>query len=276
MKWENQKCTGKYPPCLMGHSMNLYKTKEKSYLLLFGGMTNETVPSGSLYVLNLHTLKWKCVILDGSAPTARACHGAAMLNNRLYIFGGYGKARGREEGGDVFLNDLYELDLDKRVWRQIESEGSPAARHSHTLTAVGNRLVVYGGQGESGKLGDAHVLVVKEKEANWRCLEAVGEVPHARCSHSAIALPFTCRILVFFGMIDHKGNKKKENCVNDLYELDIGNFQKSQKMKINFFLCIKKLLIKNNFLQRQRGGRSGMHQTSTLHALLQEQNSVQR
>ena len=51
------------------------------------------------------TKNWKCLNCDGNNPPPRANHSSAVLNNLLYIFGGW--------DGSKRLNDLHVLDSGK-------------------------------------------------------------------------------------------------------------------------------------------------------------------
>lgn len=54
-------------------------------------------------VVASHT--WKCPDVRGEGPVAREAHSAALVGNRLFIFGGCGKTS--ESDDEVFYNDLY-------------------------------------------------------------------------------------------------------------------------------------------------------------------------
>jgi N-acetylneuraminic acid mutarotase len=46
--------------------------------------------------------------LSGEGPAAREGHSAALIDHRLFIFGGCGKAQ--DESEEIYYNDLYILD----------------------------------------------------------------------------------------------------------------------------------------------------------------------
>jgi len=89
---------------------------------------------------------WKIHKTTGQAPTPRAACGLAILNNQIYVFGG--------RDAQQRTNDLYSLNLDTLTWTKITTRGiNPSPRSFHTLTAIGSKLVVYGGL----NIGDEHL-----------------------------------------------------------------------------------------------------------------------
>jgi hypothetical protein len=59
------------------------------------------------------------------------------------------------------LNDLYVLDLDTMIWKEIKtSNDAPCARSFHCMaaSAAGDTLYLFGGCGVSGRLSDVHRL----------------------------------------------------------------------------------------------------------------------
>ena len=62
-----------------------------------------------------------------------------VTGNSAYIYGGAPK-----EGG--MLGDLWELNLDKRAWRELDADGKvPHVRCSHAAAAVGDDIYFFGG-----------------------------------------------------------------------------------------------------------------------------------
>jgi hypothetical protein len=50
---------------------------------------------------------WECPIIRGEGPEAREGHSAAVVGQRLFIFGGCGKSA--DNNNEVYYNDLYIL-----------------------------------------------------------------------------------------------------------------------------------------------------------------------
>ena len=110
-------------PALSEHSLCSHVT-EKEMLLIFGGFNKELILNEKLFSLNLNKWNWKVLETTGDKPTPRKSHGAAIINNKMYVFGGFGSdcIKG------THLNDLYVLDLEKWVWTKHELENPPSPR----------------------------------------------------------------------------------------------------------------------------------------------------
>ena len=68
-------------------------------------------------------------------------------------------------------------------------------RGLHSVTAVGNKLYLFGGAPQNGgMLNDLWVLDTATMQ--WTELHPEGELPHKRCSHTAVAMGTS---IVFFG-----------------------------------------------------------------------------
>jgi len=158
---------------------------------------------------------------DGEvSPQARFLHRAACLSDRwLYVFGG--------QGQDGEFNDLWVLDKERALsgggWQNVQPQGvAPEQRQSATLTAVGSRLLMFGGrQGETTFMNDtwlfdtvhSHWTCVLESDESWMGLQPpLGQRPCPRWAHSAVR--FGDRILVF-------GGSAPGRCFNDLHWFDL-------------------------------------------------------
>ncbi len=104
---------------------------------------------------------WKCLNCDGNTPPPRANHSSAVLNNCLYIFGGW--------DGSKRLNDLHVLDsgfllnffffyifyllkikLDKLIWSEINiCSQPPSPRAGMSLASINSLIYLFGGSGPS-------------------------------------------------------------------------------------------------------------------------------
>lgn len=65
-----------------------------------------------------------------------------MLDNKVFvIFGGYGGPEGHTK-----FNEINLLHLDTMVWSQPQVTGCcPPGMYAHASAAIGNKLIVYGG-----------------------------------------------------------------------------------------------------------------------------------
>jgi hypothetical protein len=136
-------------PC-HGHTAVLWRQK----LVLFGGQNDEDEHLNSVYMLDLTSMSWETVVVDGPAPTRRTKHAACVLDDVMYVSGGtteptsahpmyrYAGGRGRSE----VVDELNRLCLATWTWL------APVAfvgRHQHALLVHGDgaasRIVAFGG-----------------------------------------------------------------------------------------------------------------------------------
>ncbi|KAG7021039.1 Rab9 effector protein with kelch motifs, partial [Cucurbita argyrosperma subsp. argyrosperma] len=169
-------------------------------MIVFGG-TNGSKKVNDLHILDLGTKEWLQPECKGSPPSPRESHTATLVgDDKLVIFGGSG------EGESNYLNDLHILDLKTMVWMITEVRGDvPVPRDSHSATAVGQKLFVYGGdcgdryQGGVDML-DMHsmtwsrVLIFLSTFLPWilqmmfltMALSVQGSSPGVRAGHAAV------------------------------------------------------------------------------------------
>mmetsp|Transcript_13273 Transcript_13273/g.24907 ORF Transcript_13273/g.24907 Transcript_13273/m.24907 type:complete len:374 (+) Transcript_13273:147-1268(+) len=105
-----------------------------------------------------HLFDFKVETVSGDIPPPRVGHAQVRVENQLYIFGG----RQGIHMDEAPMNDLYALDLDTMVWKEIKTAGSiPCSRSYHCIAAgseEGGAIYVFGGCGESGRLSDVYRL----------------------------------------------------------------------------------------------------------------------
>jgi len=144
-------------PCNM-HSADFIPTRQEIYVFR-GGNGREYL--NDLHAFNVDTFTWRVVESRGKVPLRRANHSSAFLVEReeLFIFGGW--------NGTERLNDIHILDTVTSTWSQPHVGGVlPHPRAGMTLTAVRDRLYLFGGSGTSSKcFQDLHVL--NRKDMSW-------------------------------------------------------------------------------------------------------------
>nr|KAG5708616.1 hypothetical protein BaRGS_033037 [Batillaria attramentaria] len=143
-----------------------------------------------LYIFDTVSRQWSQPMqMNLSMPTPRAAHGMCAIGSSIYIFGG----RDIEDR----QNDLHCFDTVTRKWdTSLSPKGlAPQPRSFHTLTAVGNRLVVIGGRGRSNAhFADVHIFDTDTKE--WLKPQLKGAAIAARGQHTAVVVG---QQLVVFG-----------------------------------------------------------------------------
>lgn len=128
-----------------------------------------------------------------NAPSARYDHAMVLdgAGQTAYLFGG--------EGQFGVMDDLWAFDLGTQRWeRMLVSGVGPPARAGHVLAFdnASRRLVVFGGRGDSGLLGD--LWTIETATFTARQLRAAGPPP--RQYAAAAVYPPTRRLLIAFGL----------------------------------------------------------------------------
>ena len=102
--------------------------------------------SDSLYSNKLMYGFWDTVgECTGTHPDAREGHGMAIVNNQLYVFGGFARN---------LFNDMKVLNLETKHWTHLmHKEGTfwPKLRTQFSMCQFGEDLYVFGGLGPSLK-----------------------------------------------------------------------------------------------------------------------------
>lgn len=133
----------------------------------------------------------------GKEPRPLVGATTTILGDKLYVFGGRRLSRTKPQ----LTSNLYELDLIRRHWTKLETNGDiPAPRYFHSVCALGERkLVCYGGMspapaGESGAEGQAEVIVMSDIHIydigtrTWMRVSTT-DSPQGRYAHCAAILP---------------------------------------------------------------------------------------
>ncbi|KAF8538437.1 hypothetical protein BDD12DRAFT_917694 [Trichophaea hybrida] len=123
------------PASRTNHTIVTWKDK----LFLFGG-TNGVEWFNDVWSYDPQTNQWTQLDCIGFIPSPREGHAAALVNDVMYIFGG------RSSDG-LDLGDLAAFRISSRRWYTFQNMGpSPSPRSGHTMTTVGTKVVVLGGE----------------------------------------------------------------------------------------------------------------------------------
>lgn len=90
----------------------------------------------------LMTAIWESSLTMGSTPHSREGSTACLINNNIYMFGGFAR--------DIY-NDFRILDRSENKWIMIDTKQPrcelPTARFSHTMINYKNQIAIFGGGG---------------------------------------------------------------------------------------------------------------------------------
>ncbi|MED6134457.1 hypothetical protein PIB30_037254 [Stylosanthes scabra] len=175
MVWRKVATTGENPGPRDSHSAVIVGHK----MIVFGG-SNGFKKVNHIHILDLVTNVWVSPECKGTPPSPRESHTAALVGgNRLVIFGGSGEGRAN------YLNDLHILELGTMRWTCPELKGEfPVPRDSHSAIAIGNKLIVYGG--DSGDQYHGNIDVLDMETMAWSKLKTQGSSPGFRAGHAAV------------------------------------------------------------------------------------------
>lgn len=186
---------------IAAESDSLVETQDKDVIL-------EGLGSVSIYD------QWIAPSVSGQRPRSRYEHGAAVLQDKMYIFGGNHNGR--------YLNDLQVLDLRSLTWSKIETKVSDLQDSSaktlltpcagHSLIPWGSKIISIAGHTKD----PTESVTAKEfdpKTCSWSNLKTYGKPPVSRGGHSVTLVGAT---LVLFG-----GEDAKRALLNDVHILDL-------------------------------------------------------
>ena len=194
-----------------GHSV----VSKGDFIYLWGGR-NDNCADNTLYCFDTISRQWLSrPSVSGSIPGARDGHTAVVINNQMYIFGGY------EELTERFSNDIYVLDLKTFVWKYLSVRGTPPSwRDFHSAVAFNNKMFVFGGR--SDRSGPNHsqqelycnlIMFFDTTTNTWVKPETNGTPPKGRRSHSSFV--YNNDIYIFGGY-----NGVERIHFNDLYKFN--------------------------------------------------------
>lgn len=176
-------------------------------MFVFGGYTGDIYSNSNLrnkndlYEYKFTTSQWINWEdrITGDLPPARSAHGAAIFNNRLWIFAGY--------DGHTRLNDMWSIDLtsSEPQWEKIEQSGdSPPTCCNFPMAVVDDSMYVFSGQ--SGAKITNNLYQFKFKDRLWirirtsHLLRGTPAAPQRRYGHTMV--PYRRALYVYGGSAD--------------------------------------------------------------------------
>ncbi|KAK3139947.1 hypothetical protein QOZ80_5AG0393020 [Eleusine coracana subsp. coracana] len=159
--------------------------------------------------------QWVPLSVSGQLPRPRYKHGAAVLQQKMYIFGGNNNGR--------YLGDIQVLDFKSLSWSKLEARSQPRTSEStetdsiatcagHSLISVGSKILCLSGHTRE----PTECLSVKEfdpETCTWSTVRTYGRPPSSRGGQSVTRVGDT---LVVFG-----GEGDGRTLLNDLHILDL-------------------------------------------------------
>ncbi|GLC37373.1 hypothetical protein PLESTB_001594300 [Pleodorina starrii] len=102
-------------------------------------------------------------------------------------------------------------------WIRLPQNGNvPVERSSHSITVIGDRLFLFGGEHDPRVPVGSDLFEYSFESCTWRVVDSKGEPPSPRVAHSAASVGNT--LYVFGGRC---GLEMGEGAMNDLYAFDV-------------------------------------------------------
>jgi N-acetylneuraminic acid mutarotase len=131
-EWSNIKVSTIFPDSIQNCTCNVYK----NHVYILCGVDNTLViPNRKLVTLNLDKEEWKILEIK-NYPSPRYLHTTVLYGNSLFLFGGY---------FFTTFNDLFELDLLRMEFKEINYNGEILKRFNHISVVYNDSMYVYGG-----------------------------------------------------------------------------------------------------------------------------------
>ncbi|KAG4123150.1 hypothetical protein ERO13_D11G309900v2 [Gossypium hirsutum] len=154
---------------------------------------------------------WISPPITGQNPKARYQHGAAVLQEKMYIYGGNHNGR--------YLGDLHVLDFRSWTWSKVGTKAVESPSPLNIAPCAGHSLIPWGNKllSIAGHMKDpSETIQVKAfdlQTGTWSMLNTYGKPPVSRGGQSVNLVGTT---LVIFG-----GQGANRTLLNDLYILDL-------------------------------------------------------
>lgn len=124
-------------------------------------------------MLDIEEMKWideDSIQVNGQLPNPRFSHASALIHSKMYVFGG--KNVNSEKGFSCYVNfnDMWVMNLEtvsNLHWQELKPKGNPPApRNGHTMNALHEFLIIFGGEGDK-KQRYNDVIVFDTEKLEW-------------------------------------------------------------------------------------------------------------
>ena len=200
-RWSRVKrITGQPPAPRWDHTFTLFGLNQ---FLVFGGRVSKNNQNNETWILDIMGEKWVCLFgtkpyqvgdnpryqiphVFPDTPAPRAGHTAINVNDRIFVFGGFGGfGYTREEMNDLFVFDA-RRELGDKQWHALFPDGkAPSPRSGHSCALVAEtKLFVFGGWNKSRQFNDLNIYDTKTNRwSNPHC-----NFGPCRWNHSSVAV----------------------------------------------------------------------------------------
>ncbi|XP_006821248.1 leucine-zipper-like transcriptional regulator 1 [Saccoglossus kowalevskii] len=200
--WGRAFTTGTPPASRYHHSAVVFSNS----MFVFGGYTGDIYSNSNLRNKNdlleykFNTGQWTEWRIEGRLPPARSAHGAAVYEEKLWIFAGY--------DGNTRLNDMWTLNLtgEPKAWEEVQQSGDhPPTCCNFPVAVARDTMLVFSGQSGAKITNNLYQFYFKERR--WRkiptehILRGAPPPPQRRYGHTMVA--YDRHLYVFGGAADN-------------------------------------------------------------------------
>ncbi|XP_026333761.1 leucine-zipper-like transcriptional regulator 1 [Hyposmocoma kahamanoa] len=200
--WTKTGCMGTPPAPRYHHSAVVYR----SSMFVFGGYTGDILANSNLtnkndlFEYKFHSAQWVQWKFTGQEPVPRSAHGAAVYDDKLWIFAGY--------DGNARLNDMWTVNLtgENHQWERVEQKGQcPPTSCNFPVAVARGKMYVFSGQ-SGAKITNA-LFQFDFESLTWsrvcteHLLRCAGPAPARRYGH--VMLAHGRHLYVFGGAADN-------------------------------------------------------------------------
>ncbi|KAL4703511.1 hypothetical protein ACJJTC_018095 [Scirpophaga incertulas] len=195
--WTKTGCMGTPPAPRYHHSAVVHR----SSMFVFGGYTGDILANSNLtnkndlFEYKFQSAQWIQWKFSGQEPVPRSAHGAAVYDDKLWIFGGY--------DGNARLNDMWTINLvgENRQWERVEQKGQcPPTCCNFPVAVAQGRMYVFSGQ-SGAKITNALFQFDFESHTSAVHPSPDSQVPGGRLFHAGAVVGDA--MYIFGGTVDN-------------------------------------------------------------------------
>ncbi|KAG2381422.1 hypothetical protein C9374_006411 [Naegleria lovaniensis] len=152
------------------HGCDLHPSGKK--MIVYGGRTGITTMGNTFHSFSFQEKSWNkynVEPVDMKAIPSLAGHSFTTVGDKIYIYGG-------RSGLFHFSDELFVVDTQSDTIRKVTTEGdAPSALQSHSASALGECIIIYGGS--DGKRTKNDLYAFNTKTNAWKLLRTTNPGP---------------------------------------------------------------------------------------------------
>ncbi|KAH7731389.1 Kelch motif family protein [Aphelenchoides avenae] len=168
------------------HSACFYPQEHAMYL--FGGCTSRFAAFNDLWKFDLSSREWERVMISkGPLPSAKALASLVVYRDDLILYGGFSKSSMNPiHQTTSFYKEIHLYNRRQNCWEEIFSENTAPHLAGHSVSIIGDFMLVFGGSMGSSYNNNVYVLDIQSRI--WNMPSIPGPCPHPRYGQTQILL----------------------------------------------------------------------------------------